>query len=231
LRQLLADPDQTEKAFEVFLAIGARDMERDFQRFCAHTDGQRLLRERPSLIDRLADRRALEFLPAKSFGRAYLHYLERTGFEPDGLLRLKSTLQEQAESEGETDVRLDAVREWHRDRSLLMHDLWHVLTDYGTDELGETALLAFSLAQVGGRANWLLTLGAAARATIEGGSALPPYLLQAWRRGRQAAWLPALAYEALLSEPLESVRRAARIVPPDVAHPGGILRGEVRELR
>jgi ubiquinone biosynthesis protein COQ4 len=128
-------------------------------------------------------------------------------------------------------ARLDPVREWYRDRSILMHDLWHVLTDYGTDELGEAALLPFAHAQVGGYANLLLTLGAAAEGTIECGASLPPYLLQAWRRGRRAAWLPALAYEALLSQPLETVRETARIAPPEAAHPGGILRGNVAELR
>jgi ubiquinone biosynthesis protein COQ4 len=231
LRALLADPDQTEKAFEIFVAIGARDEERDFQRFCAHPEGGRLLRERPSLIDRLADRAALARLPADSFGRAYLAYLERTGFEADGLLQLKETLQERAESEGETGARLDPAREWYRDRSLLMHDLWHVLTDYGTDELGETALLPFAYAQLGGRANLLLTLGATARSTIDGGLSLPPYLLQAWRRGRQAVWLPVLRYETMLSKPLETVRREARIAFGRVAHPGGILRGTIKKLR
>ena len=38
----------------------------------------------------------------------------------------------------------DAEHEWFYDRINVMHDLWHVLTGYGTDELGEAALIAFS---------------------------------------------------------------------------------------
>jgi ubiquinone biosynthesis protein COQ4 len=231
LRQLLANPDHTENAFEVFGAIGARDEDRAFQRFFAHPNGRRLLHERPSLIDKLADREALARLPADSFGRAYLDYLERTGFEADGLLQVKSALQDRLEGEFQESARLDPAREWYRDRSLLLHDLWHVLTDYGTDELGEAALLPFAYAQLGGQANYLLTLGATARGTIEAGPSLLPYLLQAWRRGRQAAWLPVLPYEAMLVEPLETVRRSAHIAPADLAHPGGIWRGDVGDLR
>ena len=39
-------------------------------------------------------------------------------------MRLKSALQDRAEQEGDTGARLDPAREWYRDRSILMHDLW-----------------------------------------------------------------------------------------------------------
>jgi hypothetical protein len=44
---------------------------------------------------------------------------------------------------------LDPVREWFRDRSILLHDLWHVLTDYGCDDTGEIVNLWFSVGQFG----------------------------------------------------------------------------------
>lgn len=223
LRELLADPDQTQKAFEVFLALDGGHSEWAFQRLLAQPQGARLAAERPCLLRRLSDRAALAALPAESFGRGYHAYLERTGFEPDGLLKLKAEMEAHAESIGDQLLALDPIREWFRERGLLTHDLWHVLTGYGTDPLGEAALLAFSCAQMPGRANRLLMIGAGLRSAAEVGIGFAGYLYRAWRRGRRAVWLPALPYEELLDQPLEAVRRLARIEPPSVAHPGGIL--------
>jgi ubiquinone biosynthesis protein COQ4 len=226
VRALLAHPEQTEKAFEVFLALQGDQEEVVFQRLVAEPPGARLAARRPSLLDRLSDRAGLDALPAGSFGRAYAAYLDRTGFHPDGLVKLKAEMEAYAASIGEELPALDATREWFRVRGILLHDLWHVLTDYGTDEVGEAALLAFSYAQLPGRANRLLVLGAGLRGTAEIGLGFARYLLQAWRRGRRAAWLPALPYEELLAEPLDAVRALARIEPELVAHPNGIMRGE-----
>jgi ubiquinone biosynthesis protein COQ4 len=225
LRALLANPDQTEKAFEVFVALDGDQEERTFQRLLAHPRGRRLVAERPCLLARLTDRAALAALPDGSFGRAYLAYLDRTGLDPSGLVTLKEQMEEYAKSIGENLPVLDPVREWFRVRGILMHDLWHVLTDYGTDGFGEAALLAFSYAQLPGRANGLLVLGAAARSVAETNLGFTRYLYQAWRRGRRAVWLPALAYEELLQQPLDALRSIARIAPAEDAHPSGILRG------
>ncbi len=213
------------QAFEIFDAIDRDVEEREFQRFAADPVGRRLLATRSSLADRLCDRAALAAMPAGSFGRAYLAYLDANAFDPLGLLHLKTALEAKVRARGEEPAPLDEAREWFRQRGLLTHDLWHVLTGYGTDELGEAALLPFSWAQSGGYATALLVLGVTVRSTTLAGLSFPRYLLQAWRRGRNAHWLTALPYEELLPEPLEAVQRAAGIVPPDEAHHGGIRRG------
>ena len=41
-------------------------------------------------------------------------------------------------------------------------------------------------------------------------------MLQAWRIGRAARWLPALDYEALFAEPLETARARLNLRPPTV---------------
>ena len=95
----------------------------------------------------------------------------------------------------------------------------------GTANFRAGPLLAFSCAQLPGRANRLLTVGAALHGMSDIGIGFARYMYRAWRRGRRAAWLPALPYEDLLPQPLEAVRRLACIEPPEVAHPGGIMRG------
>lgn len=224
LRALLDDPDDTDRAVDLVYALGTGQFERTFQRFASSASGRALLAERPSLLGALSDREGLARLPEGSFGRAYLAYLERNHFEPDGLLEVQSRVQARWESE-EGVPRLDELRAWYRDRTLLAHDLFHVLTGYGTDDVGEATLLAFSLAQLGGRGQALLTFGAALECWRALGWRWLRYDFQAWRRGRRAAWLVALPWEELLPLRLETVRRLGGIPDASEAHPGGVLRG------
>jgi ubiquinone biosynthesis protein COQ4 len=226
LRALLDDSDATEHAISFMLALGSGDYERNFQRVAASAQGRALLAERPSLLAALSDRLALAQLPEASLGRAYLAYLERNRFAPSGLLELQHRVQARWERE-EGTPRLDPLREWFRDRSILVHDLFHLLTDYGTDDLGEATLLAFSLAQFGGAAQALLTAGAALECARALGWRFLAYDFRAWRRGRRAAPLVALPWEELLPLRLESVRRLAGVVAAEQAHPAGILRGHI----
>ncbi|HEU4427732.1 MAG TPA: Coq4 family protein [Myxococcota bacterium] len=224
LRALLADPDDTAKAIEVNLAIDARDFERRFQRFAASPEGRTLLAERPLLADALSDRAALESMHPESLGRAYLGYLEHNGFRATGLLELQCEVQARWERD-EGLPPIDPVRAWYRDRGTLAHDLFHVVTGYGTDDFGEATLLAFSQAQLGGRANALLTAGATLEVARSLGLGWLRYAHQAWRRGRRAVQLIALPWEELLPLRLATVRRIARVGEPEETHATGVIAG------
>jgi len=224
LRALLADPEDTDRAVSLIYALGRREFERSFQRFAATGSGRALLESRPSLLAALSDRDALARLPDGSFGRAYLDYLDRNGFSADGLLVVQNRVEAMWRRD-EGMPALDPLRLWFRDRMILQHDLFHVFTDYGTDELGEGTLLAFSLAQLPGRGQAFLTIGAALEAWRALGWRWLVYDFRAFRRGRRAAWLPALPFEELLPLRLDTVRRLAGVSDLRAAHPGGVLRG------
>ncbi|HVH17466.1 MAG TPA: Coq4 family protein [Myxococcota bacterium] len=214
LRTLLREPERTERAFEVMAALDPGLMERSLARALSHPEGRRLFVERPCLLDRLADREALARLPEGSFGRAYLAHIERNGLDPGKLVELgRSKPEIRAEDEG---------TRWYADRSELSHDLHHVLTGYGADGLGETALLWFSYGLNGGRGTALLMVGAALRSRRETGPGFALYLWRAWRRGRRAGCLAAMPWEDLLALPLDEVRRLADIDAPERVHPGGV---------
>jgi ubiquinone biosynthesis protein COQ4 len=222
LRRLLDDPDGTQSAFEVFDALDPNTVQRRLTRVLQHAEGRRLLVEQPDLLSILQDRAALAALPEESLGRAYLAHIDRHGLDPGKLVRLRR----------EFDTRSgprDPALQWFADWTLLGHDLSHVLSGYGADELGEAALLPFSWAQQGGLANAFLTLGAAQRAWKFPDRAWPRYLWRAWRRGRRARLLDAVPYPELLAEPLDRVRRLLDIDPPEQAHPGGVLRSGAPE--
>ena len=89
VRALIREPEETDHAMHLVYALGAREFERNFQRFAASASGAVLLAERPSLLAALSDRASLARLPQASLGRAYLAYLAANGFAPGGLLEVQ----------------------------------------------------------------------------------------------------------------------------------------------
>ena len=72
-------------------------------------------------------------------GAAYRAFREARGFTADGL----------AELEREVIPFVDAPHPvvWYSRRLRDVHDIWHVLTGYGTDALGEACVVSFSYGQ------------------------------------------------------------------------------------
>jgi ubiquinone biosynthesis protein COQ4 len=215
LRLLREDPKDTEKAFEMFEVVGGRGDDGLFRRFAQTEEGQELLCERPVLLDLLADRKALTAMPEGSFGRAYLAFGRENGFAADGLLKTRD------EAFDGLDDDIGPDRQWFFDRLTLAHDLWHVLTGYGTDEMGELALLGYSRAQgLNGRVVTIFALFG----MMFGGPQVQRYMMQAHRRGRQTTCLVVQRWEELLPLPLEAVRRRLNVVSLAEVHPRGLLR-------
>ncbi len=217
LRTLVRDPERTDQVFELIQSLAGNSGERLFQRFAAHSEGRRLLRERPSLLGALSDRGSLERMPEGSLGRTYAAFMGEEQLRADGLLDAAQAVRDPESEE------LDPARQLFFERLRDMHDLWHVLTGYGRDLAGEAANLAFTHAQTRNRGVGVIVLTAALLGPKTWDLHWQRYLFQAWRRGRSAADLPMARYEELLPLPLPEVRRRLRIAPPEEAHPDGIL--------
>lgn len=206
LQALLEKPDETQHAFEVGYALDGDRFDRELLKILRYPTGRRLFVHQPSLLAAVSDREKLRALPEGTLGRAYLDHLERYGLDAEKLVTIRR----------ETD-RLHAARDggqrWYVERSDLMHDFWHVLSGYGADGPGETALLLFSLAQRPTRSGLLLSFGATLRMFRAAGSRVLSMAWDAWRRGRAAVPLSALPYEELLDVPLDELRAALEIRP------------------
>ena len=94
-----------------------------------------------------------------------------------------------------------------------MHDLWHVVTGYHRDILGELALLAFTYEQTRNPGIGYIVRKVEKRMR-SGNRQVSSFLKDASARGKAAAFLPTADWEALLERPLEDVRRELRIGPP-----------------
>jgi ubiquinone biosynthesis protein COQ4 len=221
LREVIRNPDDTDRVFEFFEAVGGNEGPDAFRRLVANADGRRLLAARPRLVEVLADEAYLASLPEASLGGWYLRLMRSRGFAPAGLLEAR-------ERGARARVLEDEEHEWFYDRINVMHDLWHVLTGYGTDELGEAALIAFSHAQIPNRSFPLLLAAAAVMGPKSWDLAWPRYLWRAYRRGRRATLLTAAPYEELLPLPVAEVRGRLGIEPAAAWHAEGIRSGALR---
>jgi len=204
LTALVKNPEDTRHVFTIIEGLAGATHERIAARLRTTAEGSRLLTERPDILQRLADRDALAALPEGSLGRAYLAFLDREGITPAGLVAASA-----AGESSDWHARDDAAG-WVSRRLRDTHDLWHVVTGYEGDLLGEAALLAFSSAQTGHRGAALMSLVAVGR-TRDG--ELARRVAAAWWAGRRAAFLPAFRFEDALARPLVDVRAELRVAP------------------
>jgi len=204
-RTLASDPEDLPQVFTIIESLSGDTVERVRRRMATTETGQRLLAERPDIVDRLADRAALARLPDGSLGRAYLAFVEREQISAEGI---RAAADEGMTHRRELPAELAYVHARMRDT----HDLWHAVVGYHGDVLGETALLAFTFAQTWNPAIGLI-LAIGLVKTI-GTPEARKVILDGFRRGRRAAWLPAQDWEAMLALPLDEVRRQLRLEAP-----------------
>lgn len=208
LRRLIANKEDTTQVFEIMNALAGSSVRRGYHKMLEQTEGSRQAFKMIELADRLHDRPWLESLPQNSVGRAYLDFIDERNLSAYGLA---------SESQKVADSEIEAAHPyaWYARRLRDVHDLWHILAGYRTDALGEACVVAFSLPQTRSAGFGLIAAGVAVEAArARTGHPCARAILQAWRRGRRAAWLPGLDYEALMAEPLDQARARLGLAGP-----------------
>lgn len=206
MRRLIDNPDATDEVFTIIEALAGNALEKGFRRFTATDMGRQILAEQRSLLDTLLDREQLATHPKHSLADHYLNFVTSESISAEGLVEPSEGIRAHNALGG--DMLLFANRQ--RD----MHDLWHTLTNYGRDELGEVCLLAFTCAQSANRGLAFIALVGTFQLSKQYGLGVPKAVLRAYRDGKQAAWLPAQDWETLLTQPIGSVRAQLNIRPP-----------------
>lgn len=202
VRALIRNPDSTGEVFKVIEALKGGSLQQAVERMASSDSGRDLLQRMPSIIDKLSDRAALAAMPDGSLGRAYLAFVEAGNLSAEGLVEAS----EEAPRKTLTSW-FDPEEIWLADRLRDFHDLQHVLTGYGRDELGELCLLSFMTSQTYNRGiSFIVFVG-----RREYRRKLPHLDVDALVRegrdiARAARWLPEVHWEARLAEPLVSLR-------------------------
>ncbi|WP_374592505.1 Coq4 family protein [Aquabacterium sp.] len=208
LRRLRHDPQDAQQFWLLTEALRGRSGARLVQRFSRHPTGGKVLQQRRSLAAILQNRAALDLLPRDSLGRGYAEFMRA---EPPSVAeRAALVAQPQRFAEGDSS---DEAFLCNRLRD--MHDLFHVLTGYGRDLLGELCMMAFCYPQQGTRSFGALALVGSLQ--MRRNLALPEVtraVRQAYRHGRYAAWIPGQPIEDMLADSLDALRARWRILPP-----------------
>ena len=223
---LAQDTGRTDHVFTIISSLSGATLERTYQAFKRTEHGKRLLRERTDLMAVLSDRARLEAMPEGSLGSAYLRFMDRAKISAGGLMDAQT-----AGVDPNLRLELDPARRYVADRLRDMHDLWHVLTEYGADDTGEIANLWFSVGQFGNPGMAFIAFFGVVDGVAHGHLLWPRYCRKAYFRGRRAKQLVSEPLEEMLELPIDEARRRLGIKPTLEVHPEGLRFGYRRDGR
>lgn len=201
--RLVRDKEDTRQVFEIMSALTGRSTPRGYGRLTRVAGSVAYTRD--ELARKFADPQWLAQFAPGTVGAAYREFMTRENLSVEALRRDNAAVTPMVEAEH--------VFAWYARRMRDIHDVWHVLTGFGRDALGEACVVAFSYAQTGNKGFGFIGLMGALRLSARG-YPIKRAVWQAYRMGRRAAWLPAQDYAALFAVPLEEARSCLRITTP-----------------
>ena len=205
LGRLLSDKEDTGQVFEIMRALNGDANVKNYRQLLGTAQGGRLAYERVELAQRLMDDVWLDSFAPGTVGAAYRDFIRSENLSADGLAEIsRQTLSKVEEQHPYA---------WFGRRIRDSHDIWHILSGYHRDGLGEACLVAFSYAQTRALGWALIAAGASWRALQAGSRPHARAIWQGYQRGKAAKWLPGEDFTALMNEPLEAARRRLNIAP------------------
>ena len=208
-RKLVANKEDTEQVFHIFECLPRKGFLPDAKAFVESERGQELMKSEPFLPPLLDDHNTLNQLPQGSVGRAYVDFMEREGLSAAGLVaeskKMASRVYDYNDQIG-----------WYVDRLRDTHDLFHVLTGYGRDGLGEQCVLGFTYGQTRNLGNAFIAYlgGVELKRRIPSSAPVMAAIRQGQRHGTAAPSIINEDIMALLAEPLEAARKRLGIGAP-----------------
>lgn len=205
---LMKDKEDTSLVFKIFESLPSRDFMPRVRDLALSERGEFLRSTEHSLAEILDDHVTLRRTPTGSLAHAYCDFMETEGLSAAGLT---------AEYERAGRPKYPDLVEWFINRSRDTHDLFHILTGYGRDALGEQCVLLFTHGQAPSQGHLLIGYaGAANIARMAKGSKAPVFgaVRQAHRTGNGTPALISQPIRKLLERPLDEVRAALHIPEP-----------------
>jgi ubiquinone biosynthesis protein COQ4 len=207
-QKLMQDKEDTAAVFKIFESLPSKNFMPRIATLVMSERGEELRKAEPWLPEILDNHAALRRTPKGSLAHAYCDFMEAEGLSAAGLV---------AESERSGRPRFPDLVEWYINRSRDTHDLFHILTGYGRDALGEASVLLFTHGQMPSQGHLLIGYaGAANIKKMARGTKAPVFgaVREAHRTGKGAPQLIAQPIRELLARPLADVRAEMRIPEP-----------------
>ncbi len=209
--KLVEDKEDTEQVFQIIEATkGKRSLAQAHDFICSET-GQRFLREAVDIPAMLDDHARWADCGPNTVAAHYIAFMKREGLSAAGLV---AESHKWAPPESLPRDRT----QWYFDRTRDTHDLFHVLTGYGRDALGEASLLGFSYQQNHNTGILFIAYAAARQIKKVSGTKAPLFaaIKEGRRLGRAAAKIAHQDIAALMREDIGEARARLNIGKPEV---------------
>ena len=195
--RVMRDSSATKEAAIVEMGFARSRFGRRFARW---DEVLQTLRRNPQMAAALQARKAadpidldrLERLPDGTLGRVFARHCRARGLNPNlGYIA------------PESDV------DWLLNHLAQTHDIWHVITGWGNDEVGEIGLGGFYMGQLGAPAFFGFLVGLLSLSTVLRRRSVEDFieaLTTGYGQGKSASSMFGVDWSALWSEPLTDVR-------------------------
>jgi ubiquinone biosynthesis protein COQ4 len=209
--KLIEDKEDTEQVFHIIEATKGRKSHAQAHSFIRSDEGQRFMRDGVDIPAMLDDHARWADCGPDSVAAHYIAFMKREGLSAAGLVA-ESHKWAPPESLPRDQT------QWYFDRLRDTHDLFHVLTGYGRDALGEASLLAFSYEQNHNKGILFIAYAGARQIRKVSGTKAPVFaaIREGRRLGRAAAKIAHQDIAALMQEDIGAARERLGIGKPQV---------------
>jgi ubiquinone biosynthesis protein COQ4 len=207
-KKLISNPKDTPQVFVIMESLNGKSNASGYERLLTTKSGGQLAYQQVELADHLSKPENLASFDSGTVGYNYKNMMTATGYSANGLAEASNIDGQRSGGEH--------PHAWYARRTRDSHDIWHVLTGYSPDEpLDEACLVAFSYAQTKGLGWALIALFKIIDCRkLTFGKMQIKAIIEAYKNGKAAKWLPAENYLSLLEEPLDHARKRLNIKQP-----------------
>ncbi|MBD2841950.1 Coq4 family protein [Erythrobacter rubeus] len=209
--KLVEDKEDTEQVFHIIEATKGKRSHKQAADFIQSDEGRRFLRGEVDIPAMLDDHARWSDLPENSVAQNYIRFMKREGLSAAGLVAESHKWAPPGNLPND-------LTQWYFDRLRDTHDLFHVLTGYGRDALGEASLLGFSYSQNKNAGVLFIAYAGARQIKKVTRSAAPLFssVREGQRLAKAAAKIAHQDIEALMREDIDAARERLRIGKPSV---------------
>jgi ubiquinone biosynthesis protein COQ4 len=209
--KLVEDKEDTEQVFHIIEATKGRRSLAQARDFIRSPEGRRFLADDIDIPAMLDDHARWADCGPNTVAAHYISFMKREGLSAAGLVA-ESHRWAPPESLPRDQT------QWYFDRQRDTHDLFHVLTGYGRDALGEVSLLGFSYEQNHNTGILFIAYAGARQIKKVSGTKAPIFaaIKEGRRLGRAAAKISHQDIAALMREDIGAARARLNIGKPEV---------------